>query len=242
MAESFLFPDWPAPANVYARVTTRAGGASLPPYDGFNLGDHVGDDPAAVAANRAELRTFCPADPKWLKQVHGVAVACADTMQATEAADASVAFQPNTVSVVLTADCLPVLFCNRAGTVVAAAHAGWRGLAAGVLEATLKAMRTNPDEILAWMGPAIGAQAFEVGDEVRTVFVRDLPGASQAFKPGLPGKWFADIYLLARLRLARAGVNQVYGGGLCTYTDAARFYSFRRNPVTGRMASLIWIQ
>lgn len=242
MADSFILPDWPAPPNIHACVTTREGGVSQPPYDGFNLGDHVGDDAVAVMANRAKLRAYCSAEPKWLRQVHGVAVARADTMRNIEEADASVAFQASTVCVVLTADCLPVLFCDRAGTVVAAAHAGWRGLAAGVLEETLKAMCTDPNEILAWMGPAIGAQAFEVGDEVRTAFVSDLPSTSQAFKPGLPGKWFADIYLLARLRLARAGVSRVYGGGLCTYTDAASFYSFRRNPVTGRMASLIWIR
>lgn len=238
----FIYPDWPAPANIRALVTTRAGGVSQPPYDSFNLGGHVGDDPAAVAANRALLREHCPSEPKWLNQVHGVVVASAGNLSGPVDADASVAFKPGTVCAVLTADCLPVLFCNRAGTAVAAAHAGWRGLASGVLEATVRAMKADPSEILAWMGPAIGPQAFEVGNEVREVFVGDLPDAQAAFKSGAPGKWLADIYTLARLRLARAGVTAVYGGGLCTLTDAGRFYSFRRDKITGRMASLIWME
>jgi len=238
----FIHPDWPAPANVRALATTRKGGTSPPPYDSFNLGDHVGDDPAAVADNREILRAFLPAEPKWLKQVHGTAVARADGLSAPVEADAVIAFQTNTVCAVLTADCLPVLFCDRQGTRVAAAHAGWRGLAAGVLEASVAAMQCDPAEILAWLGPAIGPQAFEVGEEVRDTFVRDLPAAAAAFVPGQPGKWLADIYELARLRLARAGVHQVFGGGLCTYRDAERFYSFRRDKTTGRMASLIWLQ
>ena len=250
MAESFIrdcsfaphiYPQWPAPPNIRALVTTRADGASSPPYDSFNLGDHVGDDPAAVASNRAVLRESCPSEPKWLKQVHGVVVACADSLTEAVEADASVAFQTNTVSAVLTADCLPVLFCNQAGTVVAAAHAGWRGLAGGVLETTLNAMNAAPTDILAWLGPAIGPQAFEVGEEVRAAFVGDLPETGAAFKPSLPGKWWADIYLLARLRLLRAGVNKIYGGGLCTFTERSRFYSYRRDQTTGRMASLIWM-
>jgi hypothetical protein len=238
----FLKPDWPVPASVHTLATTRAGGVSPPPYEGLNLADHVGDDVAAVARNRALLRAMLPAEPKWLKQVHGAIVARADEMDTPVEADASVAFDPGVVCAVLTADCLPVLFCDRAGTRVAAAHAGWRGLAAGVLEASVAAMQCSPAEILAWLGPAIGPQAFEVGEEVREAFVRDLPAASAAFVPGQPGKWLADIYALARLRLARAGVNAVYGGGLCTYTDAARFYSFRRDKTTGRMASLIWLE
>ena len=238
----FLQPDWLAPANVRALVTTRQGGASLPPYDSLNLGDHVGDDPAAVAGNRKILRALLPAEPKWLKQVHGTVVATADQLNEAQEADASVAFKAGVVSAVLTADCLPVLFCNRQGTSVAAAHAGWRGLASGVLEETVKAMRCDPADILAWLGPAIGPQAFEVGPEVRETFMADLPQTEAAFTPGQPGKWLADIYQLARLRLARAGVSQVHGGGLCTYTDAERFYSFRRDKTTGRMASLIWLQ
>ncbi len=254
-----IIPDWPAPENVQSLVTTRNvdmaaapsvfGGMSQPPYDRFNLGDHVGDDQAAVAANRACLRKHCPAEPVWLKQVHGtavvtagVALGAADAATGTPEADASVAFTPNRVCVVLTADCLPVLFCNRDGSVVAAAHAGWRGLAAGVLESTVTAMQTPPQEILAWLGPAIGSAAFEVGDEVRAAFVNDLADTEVAFRATAPGKWLADIYMLARMRLARAGVKAVYGGGFCTYTDAARFYSYRRDKQTGRMASLIWLK
>lgn len=235
-----LDPDWPAPSNIRALVTTRIGGVSQSPYDSFNLASHVGDTPEAVAANRAMLRMHCPSEPKWLSQVHGIAVARADAIVSPVEADASVAFESGTVCAVLTADCLPVLFCNRPGSCVAAAHAGWRGLAAGVLEASVAAMQCKAGDILAWLGPAIGPQAFEVGDEVREVFVRDLPEAEAAFVPGQSGKWLADIYRLARLRLARAGVLDVYGGGLCTYTDQEFFYSYRRDGTTGRMASLIW--
>lgn len=237
----FIEPDWPAPEAVRALTTTRAGGVSLPPYDSLNLGDHVGDDPAAVAENRRRLRAFLPAEPRWLVQVHGTAVAHADALQHPAEADAAVAFTPGTVCAVLTADCLPVLLCDRQGTRVAAAHAGWRGLAAGVLEASVTAMHCEPSDILAWLGPAIGPQAFEVGEDVREAFVRDLPAAAVAFVPGQPGKWLADIYRLARLRLARAGVNGIHGGGFCTYSDGARFYSYRRDKATGRMASLIWL-
>lgn len=222
-------------------MTTRAGGVSRPPYDSLNLGDHVGDDPAAVAENRRLLRAHLPAEPKWLKQVHGTAVAHADALAAAAEADAAVAFRPGTVCAVLTADCLPVLFCDRQGTRVAAAHAGWRGLSAGVLEATVAAMQCDAGDILAWLGPAIGPQAFEVGGEVREAFVADLPETAAAFAPAGPGKWRADIYRLARLRLARAGVGAVFGGGLCTHTDAERFYSYRRDRVTGRMAALVWL-
>jgi YfiH family protein len=237
----FIKPEWPAPDTVRALATTRTGGVSLPPYDSFNLGDHVGDDPAAVARNREILRAYLPAEPGWLKQVHGTTVAPVDSPDARVEADAGVAFESAAVCAVLTADCLPVLFCDRRGTRVAAAHAGWRGLAAGVLEACIAAMRCPSDEILAWLGPAIGPQAFEIGEEVREVFVRDLPAAAAAFVPVKPGKWLADIYELARLRLARAGVCEVYGGGFCTYAETGRFYSFRRDKATGRMASLIWL-
>ena len=236
-----IIPDWPAPANVHALVTTRTGGVSQPPYDSFNLADHVGDDPASVRENRALLRGMLPAEPRWLKQVHGTAVALADSLGAPVEADAAVAFAPDTVCAVLTADCLPVLFCDAQGTRVASAHAGWRGLASGVLEASVSAMRCPPGEILAWLGPAIGPQAFEVGGEVREVFLRDLPETSTAFVAGVEGKWMADLYELARLRLARAGVVKVFGGGECTFTDSDRFYSYRRDGTTGRMASLIWM-
>ena len=235
-----ILPDWPAPPWVLSRMTTREGGISLPPWASFNLGDHVGDDPAHVAANRAQLRLQLPAEPEWLKQVHSARVV-ETGREPNPQADASFTREPGQVCAVLTADCLPVLFCDRAGSVVAAAHAGWRGLADGVLEATVAAMQVPPGEILSWMGAAIGPQAFEVGDEVREVFISRHPEAAVAFVPHAPAKWLADIYRLARIRLNHAGVQAVYGGGRCTFNEADRFYSYRRDGVTGRMASLIWL-
>lgn len=233
-----ITPDWPAPAHVRALMTTRAGGVSVAPFASLNLGDHVGDDPAAVAHNRALVRSWLPAEPKWLTQVHGTVVAETGGC----AADASISRVPGEVSVIMTADCLPALFCDRAGTVVAAAHAGWRGLCDGVLEATVASMGVAPDQILVWLGAAIGPQQFEVGDEVRAAFVERNAQATTAFVPGAqPGKWLADIYQLARLRLAAVGVTAVYGGDLCTVSDAARFFSYRRDKQTGRMATLIWL-
>jgi YfiH family protein len=243
-------PEWPAPARVRALMTTRAGGVSSPPYASLNLGAHVGDDPASVAENRVRLRALLPAEPRWLNQVHGNEVVDLDTRpeDMRPDADAAIARAPDTVCAVLTADCLPVLFCDRAGTVVAATHAGWRGLAGGVLEATVQAMGTAPGDILAWLGAAIGPDAFEVGEEVRQAFIEQHPLAAIAFRPAsvgtldeAPHKWLCDIYALARIRLAAIGVNEVYGGGLCTMTDTARFYSYRRDGATGRMASAIWI-
>jgi YfiH family protein len=248
MAEqaSFLVPDWPAPPTVRSLVTTRCGGASKPPYDGFNLGLHVGDDPVAVAANRAQLRRYVPAEPFWLEQVHGIEVARLPPSSALGSirADASVAREAGVVCVVMTADCLPVLFCNDAGTVVSAAHAGWRGLASGVLEAALAAIGEKPGQVMAWLGPAIGSNAFEVGDEVREAFLASDPGARGAFSPRESGgKWFADIFMLARRRLERAGMRQekIYGGGVCTVSENGRFYSYRREAVTGRFASMVWL-
>ncbi|MBE9610350.1 peptidoglycan editing factor PgeF [Chitinilyticum piscinae] len=237
-----ILPDWPAPANVHALQTTRSGGNSLPPYASLNLGDHVGDDPATVAANRAILNGMVAGTPRWLNQIHGTTVVDAAGIEPKPNADASYSHTPNAVCVVMTADCLPVLFCDRAGTVVAAAHAGWRGLCNGVLEATLAAMQTEPAEIMAWLGPAIGPDAFEVGSEVREAFIAHDANAAAAFKPGAAdGKWLADIYLLARQRLNAAGVTAIYGGDLCTVSDSARFFSYRREQTTGRMASLIWL-
>ena len=235
-----IFPDWPAPARVRACMTTREGGVSPPPWASFNLGDHVGDDPAHVAANRARLRESLPAEPGWLRQVHSARVAELGREQNPEA-DAAFTRARGQVCAVLTADCLPVLFCDRAGSVVAAAHAGWRGLAHGVLEATVAAMDVAPGEILAWMGAAIGPEAFEVGDEVRAAFVARHPQAAAAFAPHAPGKWLADIYALARIRLGAVGVGAVHGGGRCTFTEAETFFSYRRDGVTGRMAALIWL-
>ncbi len=236
-----LVPDWPAPANVRALQTTRRGGVSPAPWDSFNLGDHVGDDPLRVQANRAELRRHLPAEPCWLQQVHGIHTV--DAAQTTDlpTADASFARQAGVVCAVMTADCLPVLFCDRAGTVVAAAHAGWRGLQAGVLEATLVAMAVPAGEVLAWLGPAIGPDAFEVGDEVRAAFLAVDPAAAAAFKPHASGKWLADIYLLARQRLQAAGVASISGGDSCTVNAPESYFSYRRDGVTGRMASLVWL-
>lgn len=241
-AVDWIVPDWPAPARVRALSTTRLGGVSPAPWDSLNLGTHVQDEPARVAANRAILRAQLPTEPAWLNQVHGTKVVDAATVTGTPDADAAVTRTPGAVCVVMTADCLPVLLCDRAGTVVGAAHAGWRGLHAGVIEATLAAMQVTPGEVLAWLGPAIGPAAFEVGDEVRTAFVADDPAAASAFRPGeAPGKWWADLYALARLRLARIGVAGVTGGGLCTVADRRRFFSYRRDGLTGRMASLVWL-
>lgn len=237
----WIIPDWPAPANVRALCTTRHGGVSAGAYASLNLGDHVGDDPLAVARNRALLREHLPAEPLWLKQVHGTAVAAASNACGAPEADAGIARRTNEICAVLTADCLPVLLCDRAGTVVGAAHAGWRGLAAGVIARTIAAMDTDPAALLAWLGPAIGASAFEVGDEVRAAFLDQDGAAASAFVAHAPGKWLADIYQLARLRLAHSGVTPVYGGGFCTFHERERFFSYRRDRCTGRMASLIWL-
>ncbi len=238
-----IVPDWPVPPNVRALVSTRAGGSSSAPWDGFNLGEHVGDSAAAVAANRARLREMLPAEPAWLSQVHGTAVADADAAIGVPVADAAVARTPGKVCAVLTADCLPVLFCDESGTVVAAAHAGWRGLAAGMLEVTVERMGVPAHRILAWLGPAIGPAAFEVGEEVRAAFVDADSAAAASFARGKqPGKWMADLFGLARRRLTGAGVERIHGGGVCTYADARRFYSYRRDGVTGRFASLVWIR
>lgn len=240
----WIEPDWPAPARVRALSTTRVGGVSMGPYAGLNLGDHVGDDPVAVVRNRESLRErlALPAEPRWLNQVHGCTVADSAEDQRGCPADAIIAREPGRVCAVLTADCLPLLLTDRAGTAVAAVHAGWRGLAEGVIEATVDRLRLDPEALMCWLGPAIGPYAFEVGGEVRERF-RQTGGraAEVAFRRGAGGNWLGDLYLLARQRLKAAGIVQVYGGGLCTHGDATRFYSYRRDGVTGRMASLIWI-
>ncbi len=243
MHPDWISPEWPAPANVHAFMTTRSGGVSLGPFASFNPAGHVGDAANAVAENRRLLRRALPAEPLWLNQVHGCAVACemqSGNRDDLPTADASVAFLAGEVRAVLTADCLPVLFCDAAGSRVAAAHAGWRGLAAGVLEETVHAMRVPPTQILAWLGAAIGPAAFAVGDEVRAAFLARHPAAAAAFLPHtVPGRYLADLYALARIRLAAAGVTRVHGGGLCTHGDP-RFFSYRREPRTGRMACVIW--
>lgn len=238
----FIQPDWPAPPGVSCLMTTRLGGVSPGAWSSLNLGDHVGDDPYCVAENRARLRASIAAGPAWLRQVHGARVVAAG--QDGAEADAVFSREAGNVCAVLTADCLPVLFCDRAGSVVAAAHAGWRGLAAGVLEAAVAAMQVPPGEVMAWMGAAIGPQAFEVGDEVRQAFVGRHAEAASAFVPhpaSGAGKWLADIYTLARIRLHHVGVQSIYGGGRCTFTESETFFSYRRDGVTGRMASLIWL-
>lgn len=238
----FIVPQWPAPENVRAVQTVRTGGYSLPPWASFNLAGHVGDDPAHVAANRQLLAAHLPHPPCWLEQVHGTTVVDAAAAPSGSIADASFSHGPGSVCVVMTADCLPVLFCARNGSAVAAAHAGWRGLQAGVLEQTLAALAVPPEDVLAWLGPAIGPENFEVGGEVRAAFMATDGEAQRAFRPGAPGKWWCDLYLLARQRLEKAGVRHIYGGEECTVADSARFFSYRRDGVTGRMASLIWLQ
>lgn len=255
MSADWIVPDWPAPPSVRALATTRGGaegGEGLgfdDPYGNFNLATHVGDDPQTVAANRQRLRfgARLPDEPLWLNQVHGIRVLRAEYYRqgmqpdADDGADACVARTPGPVCTVLTADCLPLLLCDAQGTVVAAAHAGWRGLAAGVIESTVAAMQIAPARLLAWLGPAIGASAFEVGDEVRAVFCRHDAQAASAFVAHAQGKWLCDLYLLARQRLAALGVSQVCGGEWCTFSDPRRFYSYRRDGATGRMATLIWL-
>ncbi len=304
-AHEWIVPDWPAPPRVRALITTRSGGVSRGAYAGLNLGQRCGDDLDDVACNRARLRQWLPAEPLWLRQVHGTKVVEADAVEtgavgtnagetgavgtnavqtgvvgtnavqtraigtnvveagaagtgATGAggdqcdpeADAALARRPGTVCAVLTADCLPLLLCDEAGTVVAAVHAGWRGLCSGVIEQTLCAMDRPPRALLAYLGPAIGPEAYEVGAEVRAAFaaadrLAGRGGESEselAFAPAGPGKFRADLYALARGRLARGGVTKIHGGGHCTYTERERFFSYRRDGATGRMASLIWLE
>ena len=242
MSVSLILPDWPAPPGVRALATTRQGGVSRAPWHSFNLGTHVGDDPQAVIENRKLLRRELPAEPLWLAQVHGTrCVDAALTATSTEA-DASFTRQRGVVCAVLTADCLPVLFCDDQATVVGIAHAGWRGLAAGVIEATVAALAEPAERLLAWLGPAIGPQSFEVGGEVRDMFVGHDPQSANAFAPTANGKWLCDIHQMARRRLHALGIDRVTGAGACTVNDAERFFSYRRDGVTGRMASLIWLE
>lgn len=241
-----LRPDWDAPPAVRVLSTTRAGGVSLGAYRSLNLADHVGDDPRAVQANRRRLNAEAgvPTDPVWLNQVHGKAVIRIDRNLRVSApdADAAVAFSPGAVCAIMTADCLPVLLCDEDATVVAAAHAGWRGLAAGVVESAVASMHQPAERLMAWLGPAIGPDHFEVGEEVRTCFCEASPRAQDAFRPSVNGRWLADLPLLARQRLNDLGVWRVAGGECCTFADPERFFSYRRDGATGRMASLIWLE
>jgi hypothetical protein len=238
----WIVPEWPAPAGVRALVTTRTGGVSTGPYASMNLAAHVGDEAAAVAENRRRLRARVPAEPLWLAQVHGRCIVDAAAAAPGVEADGAFARRKGVVCAVLTADCLPVLLCDDTGTVVCAAHAGWRGLAGGVLEAAVAAMGVPASRLMAWLGPAIGPQAFEVGAEVRDAFLAQAPAAAAAFAARDDGKWLADLYRLAKQRLNASGIARVFGGGHCTYHEAGRFYSFRRDRTTGRMAALIWIE
>lgn len=240
LLEHCLIPDWPAPRNVRSLQTTRNGGVSAAPYHSFNLGSQVGDAPLAVARNRVLLQPLLPTEPVWLQQTHGTVAVDAAQADCLPQADACFSSHPGAVCVVMSADCLPVLLCDQSGSVVAAAHAGWRGLCAGVLEHTVRNMGVPPATLLAWLGPAIGQAAFEVGEEVRTAFVQQQPAAAAAFSAGAAGKWHADIYHLARLRLAALGVTQIHGGGWCTHTDSTRFFSHRRDGASGRMGTFIW--
>lgn len=238
-------PDWPRHPRIGACYTTRSGGASAAPYHSFNLGNHVGDNPAHVDQNRRELRQALGLkhEPAWLDQVHGVRVAQSGILMADRCADASWSAQPGgPACAILTADCLPVLLADDDGKCVAAAHAGWRGLAAGVLEATVSAMPVSANTLSAWLGPAIGPEAFEVGAEVREAFVGKNPALETAFLPCAPGKYFADLHTIARWQLAAAGVTRTYGGGRCTYRESGEFFSFRRDGVCGRMAALVWLR
>jgi len=238
----YILPGWPAPPGVRALATTRCGGVSHGPWQSFNLGAHVGDERPAVAANRALLRRELPAEPLWLAQVHGAH--CVDAALAAPGveADASFSRQRGVVCAVLVADCLPVLFCDERATVVGIAHAGWRGLAAGVIEATVAAMGEPGARLMAWLGPAIGPQAFEVGGEVRDAFIARDQQAASAFAAVAGGKWLCDIYGLARQRLNAIGIGRIAGADCCTMRDAERFFSYRRDGVTGRMASLVWLE
>lgn len=242
VAADWIIPDWPVPGRVRALITTRHGGTSCGAYAGFNLGERVGDDAHAVASNRRFLRRLLPEEPIWIRQLHGARVVDAEPGSRGEEADAAVTRTPGRVCAVLTADCLPVLLADAQGTVVGIAHAGWRGLAAGVVESVVRAMGVAPASLVAYLGPAIGAEAYEVGRDVFDAFVGPDPDAAAAFASHGAGKFLADLGLLARQRLTRLGVVSIHGGTLCTYSDPGRFYSYRRDGETGRMASLVWME
>lgn len=241
-----IFPTWSAPKNIKAFTTLRTGGVSQPPFDSFNLGDHVGDEKIAVQTNRGLLRQFfaLPQDPVFLNQIHSTKVLTLPYQGLDLNADAVFSQQPNQVCLVMTADCLPVLFCNQAGTQVAAAHAGWRGLCDGVLEQTVAQFDCEPAEILAWLGPAIGPDAFQVGEDVKMQFMAKDPNAHSAFRtdPSQPDKYLANLYQLATQRLNNLGITQITGGEYCTFYQKEKFFSYRRDGKTGRMASLIWFE
>jgi YfiH family protein len=250
-ALSVIVPEWLAPTRVHAAFTLRTGGVSQQPYDSLNFGAHVGDDAVAVRENRRRLRESLrlPSEPIWLQQVHGTAVVDMDSLEHVDAlaaepprGDAAVARDSGRVCVIQVADCMPVLFAARDGSAVGAAHAGWRGLAAGVLEETVRKLHAPPSSLLAWLGPTIGQGHFEVGEDVRAAFMSTDTQAASAFTANARGRWQCDLYALARRRLAALGIQDISGGGWCTYADSARFFSFRRDGQCGRMAALIWLE
>jgi YfiH family protein len=240
VSTDWIEADWPAPAGIIAGTTTRRGGVSDGPYRSMNLGAHVGDDPGRVAENRRRFVADCgvATEPDWLTQVHGTTVRLPGAVGPVEA-DAAIAQEPGAVVAVLTADCLPILLCAESGNEIAAIHAGWRGLAAGIVATTIFGMGTPPERLLAWLGPAISQPAFEVGDDVRAAFVAADAGAKACFQRNERGRWQADLYALARRRLETAGVGAIFGGGLCTYGDEERFFSYRRDGQCGRMATFV---
>lgn len=245
LAASFIEPKWPAPKNVRAIQTTRIGGVSGAPFDSLNLGTHVSDQPIAVLRNRQLLSQFMPTEPVWLNQTHSIDVIDAAKIRCIENADASYTIQTNVVCVAMTADCLPILVCDKAGTVVSAIHAGWRGLCDGIIESAIALMPVERTSLMCWLGPAIGPNAFEVSDDVRDQFIAVNHLSANAFRPIKDHKWFANIYDLAIQRLNALGIMNIYGGWqdeqFCTYSDQARFFSYRRDQVTGRMGSFIWL-
>jgi YfiH family protein len=239
----FIYPDWPAAAHVKALTTTRIGGFSEPPFDSFNLSLHSGDNVERVQKNRTLLveSADLPTEPLWLRQVHGNRVVDAAVSERCSEGDGSYVDKPGHVCVVLTADCCPVFLCDRAGGRAAVLHGGWRGLALGLIEQGVAQMDLPGTELMAWLGPAIGPHAFEVGEDVYDAFVGQNGEAKEAFTKKENGRWLADIYGLARQRLRAAGVTNVYGGGRCTVSEGERFFSYRRDRVCGHMASLIWL-
>lgn len=238
----YITPDWPAPPSIKALTTTRHGGMSHSPFHTFNLADHVGDEPDRVATNRHLLhkKFSLPTQPIWLNQTHSTHIIDAATVTGIPTADASYSNKPNVVCAVLSGDCLPLLICDKAATVVSAIHAGWKGLANGVIENTINTLPVKPSDLLVWLGPAIGDQVYEVGWNVVSAFTQHDPAAIDVFVPLDSTHWLANLYALARMRLSRLGVTQIYGGNHCTYTEKNLFYSFRREGITGRMATLIW--
>ncbi|NOQ94205.1 MAG: peptidoglycan editing factor PgeF [Methylophaga sp.] len=238
-----IYPDWPAPESIKAISTTRQGGFSLPPYNELNLGDHVGDNAETVGKNRDSLilQASLPEAPRWLKQVHGTTVSFASSWQQGDEADAIISSHPNQVCAIMTADCLPILLCNQAGDQVAAIHAGWRSLAAGIIEKTVSHFDCPTHEIMAWLGPAIGPSQFEVGNDVFHAFTSHSSDAAIALQQIDPKHYLADIYLLAKQRLNDLDIHAIYGGERCTVSEPAHFFSYRRDGITGRMASMIWI-